>query len=315
MESVRNILIQLDCDPQCSSFDAVVAIDGGADIILPYRDVRPEQVAALVHGAMFTRSTRKLKHTAIFVGGSDAEAAEANFQAVRETFFGPVQVSVAMDANGCNTTSVAALAKAVAGLSRLGIPLNPDGRLDADPGHSDAGFADRQAIVLGATGAVGQRVVHLLAAAGFSVLVNSRSHANAQRVIDRVQQQQASAQLSPAVFDSPAPLIDALRGSRLIINAGAAGVPYLKEGQHEAVHQTPGVLVDLNAVPPAGLFGVNATDDGTEVGQRFAYGALAVGNLKMKLHREMIRQCFESNQHHFGLLEIQKLSRTLELGT
>ena len=56
----RKILIQLDTDAQPSVFDRVVAIDAGADEVFSYGGVRPEQVQALVHGAIFTRGSKDL---------------------------------------------------------------------------------------------------------------------------------------------------------------------------------------------------------------------------------------------------------------
>ena len=35
----KKILIQLDCDPQPSTFDAVVAVDAGADVLLRHGGV------------------------------------------------------------------------------------------------------------------------------------------------------------------------------------------------------------------------------------------------------------------------------------
>src|SRR5262245_1407598 len=98
----RKILIQLDSDPHPSAFDRVVAIDAG---------VRPEQVAGLVHGAIFTRGPKDLKRTAIFIGGSNVEAGEALLtEAVKAMIpaFG-LRVSVLLDANGANTTAAAAV--------------------------------------------------------------------------------------------------------------------------------------------------------------------------------------------------------------
>ena len=62
-----------------NAFDAVVAFDGGADDILQYGGVKPEDVAALVQGAIFTRGTQDLSNTAIFVGGGDVPAAQKVF--------------------------------------------------------------------------------------------------------------------------------------------------------------------------------------------------------------------------------------------
>ena len=70
---MRRILIQFDTDAVPSVFDRVVAVDAGADHIFSYGSVKPEQVQALVHGAIFTRGPKDLHHTAIFIGGSDVE--------------------------------------------------------------------------------------------------------------------------------------------------------------------------------------------------------------------------------------------------
>ena len=44
--------------PAASVFDRVVAIDAGVDELFSYGGVKPEQVAGLVHGAIFTRGPR-----------------------------------------------------------------------------------------------------------------------------------------------------------------------------------------------------------------------------------------------------------------
>src|SRR5260370_8680218 len=70
------ILIQLDGDSQPSVFDRVVALDAGADHLFSYGGVKPEQVRDLVHGAIFTRGPKNLKHTAFFISGSDVAGGE-----------------------------------------------------------------------------------------------------------------------------------------------------------------------------------------------------------------------------------------------
>ena len=106
------ILLQIDNDPQPSSFDSVVAVDAGAEQILRYGNVQPDTIVPLVHGAMFTRGGEDLRSTAIFIGGSNVKIAEELMATVEKTFFGPVRVSVMLDANGCNTTASAAVVAA-----------------------------------------------------------------------------------------------------------------------------------------------------------------------------------------------------------
>src|SRR5206468_3577408 len=88
------ILLQLDSDPQPSVFDGVVAVDAGAAHLFRHGGVAPEVVRDLVHGVLFTRGPADLRHSAIFVGGSDVAKAEAVLDAVKSTFFGPFRVSV-----------------------------------------------------------------------------------------------------------------------------------------------------------------------------------------------------------------------------
>jgi len=106
------ILIQLDSDPQASVFDAVVAVDSGVDHLLQYANVTPDQVQGLVHGAMFTRGPKDLHNTAVFIGGSDVTAGERLMKAVTDSFFGPVRVSVMLDASGAKTWGAAAVVAA-----------------------------------------------------------------------------------------------------------------------------------------------------------------------------------------------------------
>ena len=84
------ILIQLDTDPQPSVFDAVVAIDAGAEHLLRHGGVTPENVRDLVYGALFTRGPADLAATAIFIGGSNVAAGEAVLERGQEDVFRPV---------------------------------------------------------------------------------------------------------------------------------------------------------------------------------------------------------------------------------
>ena len=52
------------------------------------------------------------------------------------------------------------------------------------------------------------------------------------------------------------------------------------------------VVVDLNALPPLGVEGVEVNDDGETREGAIAFGALGVGNFKMKLHKECIARLF-----------------------
>src|SRR5947209_1361386 len=107
----RKILIQLDSDAQPSAFDRIVAMDAGADEVCSYGAVKLEQARELVHGAIFTRGPKDLKHTAIFIGGRDVALGETLLAEVRKHLLPKygLSVSVMLDANGSNTTAAAAV--------------------------------------------------------------------------------------------------------------------------------------------------------------------------------------------------------------
>lgn len=285
--SKPRILIQIDPDPQASVFDAVVAVDAGVEHLLQYGRVSPEQVQGLVHGAIFTRGPQDLKSTAIFVGGSDVGAAEELLKRVLKSFFGPMRVSVMMDASGANTTAAAAVLAA----SRH-VPLR-----------------DATAVVLAATGPVGQRVVRLLAREGARVRVGSRTLPRAERVCDQVRERVGSAVLEP-VATTPESLADVLDGASLVISAGAAGVTLLSADAWQAC-STLRVAIDLNAVPPVGIGGVEATDKAVVRGAVTCYGAIGVGGPKMKIHSAAIARLFQSNSQVFDAEEVYAIGREL----
>lgn len=274
----KRILIQLDCDPQPSTFDAVVAVDAGADVLLRHGGVTPENVVSLVHGAMFTRGGADLASTAIFIGGSDVPAAEAVAARVRETFFGPVRVGVLVDPSGANTTAAAAVVAAARHL-----PLTPGEK------------PQPRALVLGGTGPVGQRVARLLAGRGAVVTVASRTLRRAEEVVQRISATLPQAAVSAAEWTGSVrpdtALAKLVEQVDLIVAAGAAGVKLL-DAPGRALACAAKVIIDLNAVPPAGIEGVVANDKARPDGAAVVYGALGVGGTKMKIHKGAIARIF-----------------------
>ena len=286
--SKSKILVQLDSDEHASVFDAVVATDAGVDRLLQYGNVRPEQVRDLVHGAIFTRGVPDLKSTAIFVGGSNVAKSEELLRQVTRTFFGPMRVSVMFDANGANTTAAAAVLSA----SR----------------HVDPSAVT--ATILAATGPVGQRVVRILARLGATVRVVSRDVSRAELVCRKLTESLPQAKLEALGAESPADVTRALDGAELLIAAGAAGVQLVSKEQRKATRSLR-VAVDLNAVPPLGIEGIEVQDKGVEREGVIGYGAIGVGGLKMKIHKAAIARLFSSADAVLDAEEIHALGQEL----
>ena len=274
--SVSRILVQLDPDPHASVFDAVVAVDSGVDQLLQYDHVEPTAVRDLVYGALFTRGLDQLINSAIFIGGTDVAAGERLLDEVLSTFFGPMRVSVMLDANGANTTAAAAVVAAARHLQ----------------------LGDTTALVLGGTGPVGQRVTRLLAGQGSQVRVGSRSLARAEKVCDRVAKhladQAESSTLHPVATEGEAQIRAALDGAQLVVAAGAAGVQLLPQDSLKASSSVQ-VAIDLNAVPPTGIEGIDVMDKAADQDGVVTYGAIGVGGTKMKTHKAALQKLFTAN--------------------
>ncbi|HEY3968626.1 MAG TPA: NADP-dependent methylenetetrahydromethanopterin/methylenetetrahydrofolate dehydrogenase [Planctomycetaceae bacterium] len=286
---MKNILIQLDTDPQPSVFDRVVAVDADVDQLFSYGGVTPETVESLVHGAIFTRGVKDLAHTAIFIGGSNVVAGEGLLKKVNRTFFGPMRVSVLMDSNGSNTTAAAAVLSA----------------------RKHLALKDAEVAVLAGTGPVGLRAAQLLAAEGAKVRIGSRALGRAAEACEGLRRTApAGAQFVPFSTATHGDLSAACAGIQLVIAAGAAGVELLP-AEVRAAMKSLKVAIDLNAVPPVGITGVEAFDKNTERNGVICYGAIGVGGLKMKIHKAALRKLFEANDQVLDTAGIYKIGEAL----
>ncbi|WP_298868149.1 NADP-dependent methylenetetrahydromethanopterin/methylenetetrahydrofolate dehydrogenase [uncultured Gimesia sp.] len=286
---MKKILIQLDTDAQPSTFDRVVAVDADVDELLSYGGITPENVESLVHGAMFTRGPQDLHHTAIFVGGSNVKQGESLFQRIQETFFGPVRVSVMMDSNGSNTTAAAAVLAA--------------GK------HLD--FSETTALILGGTGPVGQRAAQLLVKRGANVILASRSEERAQATCDAIANTIEGAKLKALSLKDHKQIEEANRETNLIIAAGAAGIKLIPAPCWKPMKQLK-VVIDLNAVPPAGIEEVDVMDKATDRDGILCYGAIGIGGTKMKIHKAAVRKLFETNDLLLDTEEIYQIGADLK---
>ena len=286
----QKILLQFDTDPNPSSFDAVTAIDSGVEHLLQYGSITPENVSGLVHGAMFTRGGADLKSTAIFFGGSDVERAEAVAAKAKSCFFPGVQVSTMSDPNGSNTTAAAAVLAA----------------------KRHVKFQEEKTLILGGTGPVGLRIAQLVASESGDVAIASRSLARAQKACDYLisTSQSDRTAFEPVELPTMESTLAAAKSSSILFSAGAAGICLLNEEWQNATSLK--VAIDLNAVPPAGISGIEVIDKAKEVGNTVCYGAIGVGGLKMKIHRRCVQKLFESNDQALDTMTIYEVAKTIE---
>ena len=284
---MRKLLLQLDTSPNPSVFDRVVAYDGGADEIMSCSHVTEDTVRDLVHGTIFTRGPKDLHNTAIFIGGTDMAAGERLLKVVKETFFGPMRVSVMLDSNGSNTTAVAAVVK----LQQAG------------------DVKGRRAVVTAATGPVGMRAAGLLAQAGANVTVTSRKAEGSAKLAGDIKQR-FNVDVKPVVMADASQSPGVMEGCEFLLSAGGYGVKLITR---EAWTGRKGLVAaaDVNAVPPLGIDGVDAMDNGVDRDGIKTYGALGIGGLKMKIHKACIAKLFERNDLVLDAESILEVARSL----
>lgn len=292
------ILLHIDCDAQASSFDAIVALDAGVQQLITRSNVQPSQIQSLIHGTIFTRGPADLKNTAVFIGGSEVAESDSLFAAAQKCFFGPMRVSVMSDPNGSNTTAAAAVLAC----------------------QRHINLENKRVVILGGTGPVGQRIAQIITALNLNtdVVIGSRRIERAQTVIKRVVDHlnksdtnftgDLQPQLTPAALISPSEALAVASNADVIFSAGAAGVEFLDERWPET---QASVMIDLNAVPPAGIAGIDVTAAGTEINGKICYGAIGVGELKMRIHKQAIRSLFESKDQVLDTQAIYQIGTVL----
>ena len=268
---MKKLLLHLDTDPIPSAFDQAVAYDSNVDNIISYGGITRDNVTPHVHGMIFTRGGKNLKNSAIFIGGSNVPASELVGSAVKKAFFGPVSVSVMLDPNGSNTTAAAIVRKVM----------------------TDYDVTGKKVVIIG-SGPVGQRAALFLLKEGASeVVITSRDITRSKAIVHQMKEAYGI-EVTPGEGRSDESVAALMKDAHVAIAAGPAGVCVIPETAWLNSDNLE-VIADVNAVPPQGVEGLEVMDNGTEKsGIRF-YGAIAIGNFKMKVHRGAIESLFESN--------------------
>ena len=284
---IKKLLYQFDTDTHPSVFDNVVGYDGGADHISAYGAVNAANVGALVEGAIFTRSPKDKKNTAIFIGGSNLPQGEAVLAATRAKFFAKFRVSVMFDSNGSNTTAAAAVAWLAHGRSLRG----------------------KRAVVLAGSGPVGQRAAVLLAREGAQVAITGRKLSGVQAACGAI-----SARFGIEVqgIETPGRLerSAALQGAQIALATGASGITLL-EAKDWQENPSLELIADANASPPAGIEGVGLTDRGSLSHGKILFGAVGFGALKLALHRVCVTRLFEQDDLVLDAEEIYAIAKEM----
>lgn len=285
---MRKLLLQLDSSRLPSVFDQVVAYDAGADVVMSYGGVIETDVRDLVHGCIFTRGSKDLHNTAIWIGGSNMSAGEQLLAMAQDALFAPLTVSIMLDSNGSNTTAVAAVVKIEQSLKQL---------------------RGRKVLILAGTGPVGQRAAGLLAKDGAHVTITSRKPEQGEKARQFISAR-FNVQVEATTMNDPAQLPPLLQGVEVLLNSGPAGVEMVPNSLWTSAKSLK-VAVDLNAVPPLGIEGIEVNDDGAEKNGVTVFGAFGIGNFKTRLHKACVTRLFTRNDLVLDAEAIADIAREL----
>jgi ribulose 1,5-bisphosphate synthetase/thiazole synthase len=285
---MRKLLLQLDSSRLPSVFDQVVAYDAGADDIMSYGGVTETDVRDLIHGCIFTRGPKDLHNTAVWIGGSNMSAGEQLLAMAQDALFAPFTVSIMLDSNGSNTTAVAAVVKIEEALGNL---------------------AGSKVLILAGTGPVGQRAAGLLAKDGAHVTITSRKPEQGEKARQFISAR-FNVQVEATTMTDPATLPKLCEGIDVLLNSGPAGVQMVPKAAWTGAKNLK-IAVDLNAVPPLGIEGVEVNDAGVTRDGVTVYGAFGVGTFKTKLHKACVTRLFTRNDLVLDAEAIADVAREL----
>jgi methylenetetrahydrofolate/methylenetetrahydromethanopterin dehydrogenase (NADP+) len=285
---MRKLLLQLDSSRLPSAFDQVVAYDAGADVVLSYGGVTEGDVRDLIHGCIFTRGPKDLHNTAVWIGGNNMSAGEQLLAMAQDALFAPFSVSIMLDSNGSNTTAVAAVVKIEEMLGDL---------------------SGKKVLILAGTGPVGQRAAGLLAKDGADVTITSRKPEQGEKARQFISAR-FNVQVDAVTLNDPATLPDLLRDAEVLLNSGPAGVQMVSRAAWNGAKSLK-IAVDLNAVPPLGIEGIEVNDAGDKRGNVVVFGAFGVGNFKTKLHKACVARLFSRNDLVLDAEAIADIAREL----
>ena len=276
----RSILHMLTPLKHMSPFDVNMAIDAGFETIVTYTQVGLPDVVSLTQDSIFSRAPDDGVRTGIFIGGKNAEDALDMVDRAKKAFVPPFANHVFADPAGSFTTGAAMVAEVSRALkAKFGTDLK-----------------GKRIVIFGGAGVVAYVAAVIGALEGAkSVLVG---HDGEERVskIAFTMKWRFGIDVGAVNGTTPKDRRKAIKDADVILSAGPAGIPILSAHDLESA---PKLLVasDVNAVPPAGIAGidVNAKDVALPTGKGVGIGALAVGNVKYQTQRRLFRRMLEAD--------------------
>jgi methylene-tetrahydromethanopterin dehydrogenase len=268
----KNILHMVTPLDNVSAFDVNMAIDAGYDLAIPYTHIDNANVADVVQDAIFSRTPGSVRHSGIFIGGYDINLAADMVTTAHAALVPPFELSVFADPNGAYTTAAALVA--LAGQQMTAI--------DND------GLNGCHAVIFGG-GPVGLSAAVLLAQSGATVRVAKLTSSKRRSELDDIASRY-DVTLTHYDAQTDELKLAAAANCEVVFSCAKEGVQVLSQSLLDRMEALK-VVGDVNAVPPAGVQGVDIMAAGdaitTACGQVATLGALGVGRIKYQLQSKL----------------------------
>jgi methylene-tetrahydromethanopterin dehydrogenase len=293
----KNILHMLTPIKHTSPFDVNMALDAGYDAVLTYNNVTLDEVTGLVQDAIFSRPPKVGVRTGMFFGGKNANLALDMLAKAKNALVPPFSISFFVDPAGSFTTAAAMVACVEKVLKE----------------KKDRYLKGLKVAVFGATGVVGYAAGVIAALEGADVTLvgydgNKRVSDSAKEIKTRFDVDVRAADGSD---DSKKSAI--LAETEVVLCAGRAGVQILSSAQL-ALAKRLLIAADVNAIPPAGVEGLDVQANGSEItpGGVLGLGPLAIGNIKYKTEFGLFQKMISATKStHFDFRGAFTLAREL----
>ncbi|MEM7027117.1 MAG: NAD(P)-dependent methylenetetrahydromethanopterin dehydrogenase [Pseudomonadota bacterium] len=257
-----------------SPFDINMAYEADFDGVIPYSEVALEDIHALTQDTIFSRGKKGVKRTGIFIGGREFGMAIDMLRRAQSAMVPPFEISVFADPSGAITTAAAMMACVEQWMKN----------------KSGSDLKGKRVDIIGGTGPVGVCAGILAANCGAEVYLTSRRGARVATEFASEYNNRFNVQMYGEGSGTEEEVNEFMKKTDVVIGAAKAGIQILSKQQLQ-IAENLSVAADVNAVPPLGIEGIDVFDMGKTLDftptQAVGLGALAIGDVKYKVHYEM----------------------------
>ncbi len=281
----RSIIHMLDPNVHNSPFDINMAVDAGYEVVVPYSNVKLEEVSALTQDSIFSRGPSGVKKTGLFIGGRDIGLAMDMLDSAKKAMVPPFEISVFADPSGAFTTAAALVACVERELKK----------------NFSQDLKGMRAVVFGGTGPVGLATAVIAAQAGAITTIVDHFSIDTSLEYANEAKRRYGVDLQATTAASDADKARLISNADLVFCTAKAGIQVLNASVLADAKQLK-VAGDVNAVPPLGIEGLGIMDFGeplthaTGCEGTVGIGALAVGNVKYQLQNTLLTETLESEK-------------------